>query len=60
MMEREELAKTIKILKSDNNQTKGFSLRRTIKKLHQFDENKETYQFKEELLNNILNRQEEC
>lgn len=59
-MEREEIAKTIEILKMDKNQTKGFSLRRTIKKLQQFIENKGTYQFKEELLNNILNRQEEC
>ncbi|MBR5202664.1 MAG: hypothetical protein IKW45_05315 [Clostridia bacterium] len=54
-MDRNELAKTLKILKNDMGPQKGFSLRRTLKALHDFQEEQVIYEYYRQLTEGTKN-----
>lgn len=49
-MDRKELAKTLHIFKNDKSNQKGFSLRRTIKVLHDYKQNEPVIEFWKQLI----------
>lgn len=50
-MDRNELAEILNILKIQPDSNKGFSLRRTLKNLHDYEQNKPIIDYYKQLIN---------